>query len=304
LPQAGTWEPSDSVVTIKRSLALPLRNANEEERALRASEQMYRELVENASDLIYVIDLQGNFTSINRAAQRISGYTRAEALKMNIAQLVASEYLESARQMIQKALRGEPATTSDLEIVTKDGRRVMLEISHRLVLQNGIPRGTHAIARDITERKVLEDQLRRSERKFSTLVENSPDIISRLDRDLRYIYISPALERIWDVATDRFIGRTPSEIALTGYDWKSFEESCQEAFSTGQIVVREFVHEERHFRSRVIPELNPDGVSVKGCSYIYAPAGQAGEYAPLAANPYRGCVVPWPRFGPHGGLFV
>src|SRR6266550_3355420 len=113
-------------------------------------------LVENASDLIYVIDLQGNFTSINRAAQRISGYTRAEALKMNIAQLVASEYLESARQMIQKALRGEPATTSDLEIVTKDGRRVMLEISHRLFLENGIPRGTHAIARDITERRRLE----------------------------------------------------------------------------------------------------------------------------------------------------
>lgn len=37
------------------------------------------------------------------------------------------------------------------------------------------------------------------------------------------------------------------------------------------------------------PQLNPDGVSVKGCSYIYAPAGQAGEYSPLAANPYRGC---------------
>src|ERR1700761_1485665 len=45
--------------------------------------------------------------------------------------------------------------------------------------------------------------------------------------------------------------------------------------------------------------LNPDGVSVKGCSYIYAPRGQAGEYAPLASNPYRGwghgcayCYVP------------
>lgn len=37
------------------------------------------------------------------------------------------------------------------------------------------------------------------------------------------------------------------------------------------------------------PIINPDGVSIKGCSYIYAPAGQAGEYAPLAANPYRGC---------------
>src|SRR3989454_6878132 len=154
LPQTGIWEPSESVGAIKR---LPLsREAKDEERGLRASEQMYRELVENASDLIYVIDLQGNFTSINRAAQRISGYTRAEALKMNIAQLVASEYLESARQMIQKALRGGPATTSDLEIVTKDGRRVMLEISHRLFLENGIPRGTHAIARDITERRRQE----------------------------------------------------------------------------------------------------------------------------------------------------
>jgi len=37
------------------------------------------------------------------------------------------------------------------------------------------------------------------------------------------------------------------------------------------------------------PQLNPDGVSVKGCQYIYAPAGQAGEYSKLAANPYRGC---------------
>lgn len=40
---------------------------------------------------------------------------------------------------------------------------------------------------------------------------------------------------------------------------------------------------------RGTPTLNPDGVSVKGCSYIYAPAGQAGEYSALAANPYRGC---------------
>jgi PAS domain S-box-containing protein len=117
---------------------------------------MYREMVENASDLIYVTDLQGNFTSINRAARRISGYSRTEALKMNIAQLVASDHLEIARQMIQRALRGGPATTYDLDIVAKDGRRVTLEISHRLLLENGIPRGTHAIARDITTRRRME----------------------------------------------------------------------------------------------------------------------------------------------------
>src|ERR1700742_3423056 len=43
--------------------------------------------------------------------------------------------------------------------------------------------------------------------------------------------------------------------------------------------------------SRIVPRptINPDGFSVKGCSIIYAPRGQAGEYAPLATNPYRGC---------------
>jgi len=59
--------------SMRPTLVHDSRHAKDEERALRASEQMYRELVENASDLIYVIDLQGNFTSINRAAQRISG---------------------------------------------------------------------------------------------------------------------------------------------------------------------------------------------------------------------------------------
>jgi diguanylate cyclase (GGDEF)-like protein/PAS domain S-box-containing protein len=155
LPQTDLWQRDmEPFVEIVRPL--PSRDQKEEERGLRASERMYRELVENATDLIYAIDLQGNFTSINRAAQRISGYSRAEALKMNIAQLVASDHLEAARQMIQKALHGEPARTYDLDIVTKDGRRVTLEISHRLLLENGIPSGTHAIARDITERRRLE----------------------------------------------------------------------------------------------------------------------------------------------------
>lgn len=51
----------------------------------------------------------------------------------------------------------------------------------------------------------------------------------------------------------------------------------------------EFDFDEPHKKRTTAPTINPDGVSVKGCSIIYAPAGQAGEYAPLATNPYRGC---------------
>jgi PAS domain S-box-containing protein len=173
LPQTGPWQSGTERPGDTSGAWIP-RYTEKAEQALKASEQMYRELVENASDLIYAIDLQGNFTAINRAAQRISGYSKAEALKMNIAQLVASDHLEAARQMIQTALRGEPATTYDLDIVTKDGRRVTIEVSHRLLLENGLPRGTHAIARDITERRRLETLERDRARALEMIATRKP----------------------------------------------------------------------------------------------------------------------------------
>src|SRR5579864_6780778 len=90
LPQSSLW-PRELERLSEINRPLPSRDIREDDRSLRASEQMYREVGENASDLIYVTDLQGNFTSINRAARRISGYSRSEALKMNIAQLVAAD---------------------------------------------------------------------------------------------------------------------------------------------------------------------------------------------------------------------
>ncbi len=117
------------------------------------SDDLFRDLVENAHDLIYSIDLEGNFTCVNRAALRLTGYVRYEALDMNIAHWVAPEDLEKARQMIQRTLRGEFTDPYDLRILTKDGRRIVVEVTHRLVLKNGVPIGTHSIARDITERK-------------------------------------------------------------------------------------------------------------------------------------------------------
>ena len=64
-----------------------------------------------------------------------------------------------------------------------------------------------AIGRDITERKRLEQELEGREREFSTLVENSPDIISRLDRNLRYLYVSPIVERVWVCRLDNSLAR-------------------------------------------------------------------------------------------------
>ena len=130
------------------------------EEALRASEERYRELFENANDIVYTHDLAGNFTSLNKTGERVTGYTRAEACAMNIASVVVPEHLPLARQMLTQKAGGSESTRYEIEITAKDGRRVPLEISTRLIVRDGAAVGVQGIARDITERRHADERLR------------------------------------------------------------------------------------------------------------------------------------------------
>ncbi len=133
------------------------------EAALRESEERYRELVENARDIIYTHDLQGNYTSVNKASEEITGYTREEALQLNFEKAIAPEYVEKARRMLKSKLNGKAETVYDLEVIAKDGHRIAVEVNTRLIVEDDVPVGVQGIARDVTERKRAEAmQVRRS----------------------------------------------------------------------------------------------------------------------------------------------
>lgn len=106
---------------------------------------------------------------------------------------------------------------------------------------------------------LASQKLAESEREFSTLVENSPDIIARLDCDLRHIYISPRIERLTGISTDTFIGKTPTEIAVGGFDWKAYEDSCRAAINFKRQVEGSFEYQDRTYWMRVVPELSAEG---------------------------------------------
>ena len=141
-------------------MATDITEKRQAEAAVLESEERYRELFENANDIIYTIDLAGKFTSLNQTGERLTGYDRAEALAMNITAVVAPEYLDIVRQNIARKLQtGDTSTVYEAEIVTKSGKRLPLELSSRLIYQDGKPIGVQGIARDITERKQVQGTL-------------------------------------------------------------------------------------------------------------------------------------------------
>ena len=153
--------------------------------ALATSEARYRELFENANDLIYTHDLQGYFTSINKAAERLSGYTHAEALHMHIAQVVVPEQLALANQTTARQLAGETVPPYELEIRTKEGRRVPLELHTRLITHDGYPVGIQGIARDISERKRTEGALRHAKEEAEAANRAKSEFLATMSHELR-----------------------------------------------------------------------------------------------------------------------
>ena len=131
----------------------------DEQRQRREAEARYRDLFENANDMIYTRDLDGYFTTVNGMGERLTGYTREQLLAMSIEQLFAPEYLHLRAEEILKH-HGEAAlaVAEELEFIRKDGTRILVEVSSRLIYETGRPTGVQGIARDVSERKRAEEQ--------------------------------------------------------------------------------------------------------------------------------------------------
>jgi PAS domain S-box-containing protein len=124
------------------------------------SEERYRALFENAKDAIYVHDLSGRYITVNRAAEKLSGFTRNEIIGKHFSNFVNPKDLKYARTNLCKKLDDEGETIYEVDIVTKAGRRVPVEISSRLIYENGVAVGVQGTARDITERRHAQEALR------------------------------------------------------------------------------------------------------------------------------------------------
>jgi len=146
------------------------------EEALRQSEQQYRELFENANDIIFILDFDGKILSCNAAAARTYGYEPGQMLGMSLETLLDKKYLPVVRELFGRK-RGEVDVPNPLQFLTytRTGEAVWVEVNTRSIRENGRPVAIHGIARNITERKRMEEALKRREQELEEKSRNLED---------------------------------------------------------------------------------------------------------------------------------
>ncbi len=213
----GVRDPATDELLYYEGFIRDITESRRAEEALRESEERYRILVENANDIIYTHDLDGNYTSMNIAGERVTGYTRDEVLRMKMTDVLAPEYVEVAARMFARKLDGGASTFYEIEIIARDGRRVPLEVSSRLISEGGKPVGVQGIARDITRRRRTEERLRESEERYRELFENANDILYTHDLDGNFTAVNKAGERVTGYSRRELLGMNIAHLVTSEY---------------------------------------------------------------------------------------
>ena len=158
---------------------------------LATSERRYRLLTENMADAVFTIDLQGNLTFVSPQTEAMTGYKAQQLLSMNIRQLIAPEQLRKVLERLAARARGERGFfPMQFDLIRPDGTRRPIEIHTRLLADGNGPIGVQGVARDVTERKRMEDALRNSEARFRDLANLLPQIVFEIDSNGNYTFVN------------------------------------------------------------------------------------------------------------------
>jgi PAS domain S-box-containing protein len=163
------------------------------EEALRESEERYRDLFDNASDMIHIVTTDGMIAYTNAAWRRTLGYSEEEAAGLPLLAVIHPDDHERTKAHRARVLNGESVARVDVRFLTKAGETVVVEGSLGCRFVQGVPVSTRGIFRNITERKRIEKALLESEAQFRSAFDFAPIGMALVSLDGRWLQVNQAL---------------------------------------------------------------------------------------------------------------
>jgi PAS domain S-box-containing protein len=178
-----------------------------------ALEAEYKDLIDNAHDVVFTLDREGQITSFNRAGERVTGFTRNDV----VGHLLSTLYDPAADQS-QLSHGSNGARTFEMAVRYRDGQTAVWEVSARPARRDGVLARTICIARDVTERKRAHEDLRRLCLIRDQQFQNSPLAFVEWDDRFRVVRWSKQAERIFGWSAAEAAGKTIEELGLIHED--------------------------------------------------------------------------------------
>lgn len=177
--------------------------------ALQESERNYRTIIETSPNGIILFDHDGLIRMGNIRAAKMLGYKFSKDLNgKNLFNYISPSDFEKSKELIQNAIESGYSKSFECSLISRDNSAFCAEISLSAIPdRNNLPSGFVSIISDITERRRAEYQLRKSEEKHRSLIEQISQTIFTIDKRGKFTYISPAINRILGYTPDELIGK-------------------------------------------------------------------------------------------------
>jgi PAS domain S-box-containing protein len=189
----------------KEELISELQSQKLELDALKEIEEKYNGLIENINDVIFSVDNQGIITFVSPSVIKLLGYSQKEIVGNNFSHFVgsSSEVLQNMFHEIQEKVE----LKNEYRILSRSGEPHWIRISSKAQIQDGWFMGATGTMIDITEQKLAEEELRKSEEQYRKLVETIDEVIYEIDVNGKIIFVGPSIYRILGYTSEEIIGR-------------------------------------------------------------------------------------------------
>ena len=196
------------------------RDVTEQKQAMKAlqkSEERHRVYFENISDVIFSIDPELRIINISPSVERMLGYQPEEMIGKSIQDLnvLDPNSLHKALSDMIKVFAGERTPLSQYEFISKDGTKKFGEVSATPLIRDGEVIAMVSVARDITERKLIEKALKQSEEKYRIVLEANPDPVVVYDIKGKITYFNPAFTHLFGGTLEERFGKKMDDFVPT-----------------------------------------------------------------------------------------